>query len=420
MWSTAQAKASSTSVSDRVRRALVFLVSLAVLGLARLASADQVLPAPTQTTNGTPAPTAWLLWAAPPGESAPAPLLAALSPHVVALPAGSLAAAGQALLRAKKDVVELRCVDVLAGLIPVTEQLLADHALQVAQPLLVELFGLRLLCADRLGDANHARLAARALQHLRVTPPADLALVLARYASEERFGPPLPPVQIESDPPGATVFRNLQPVGVTPLSIEGGRESEDRLDVELPGYRKLHRSLGAGGHLVLSLRPEDRAGILAEQATLLPIGSVEQAQVLSALVVLPALIQQPMHTIVVLSPKERSGQALLGEALLVRVFDGTRRSFTLPLSDIAAGTIESQAASVRRLLASPETPGVTALAQPAAPTTAPAKAAPKKRGLFGGTKWYTWVVAGGVVALIAGLLIAEKTSPEKVTLSATR
>lgn len=109
---------------------------------------------------------------------------------------------------------------------------------------------------------------------------------------------PLPPVQIESDPPGAAVFRNLQPVGVTPRS-KGGRESEDRLDVELPGYRKLHRNLGAGGQLVLSLRPEDRAGILAEQATLLPIGSVEQAQILSALVVLPALTQEPMHTIVV-------------------------------------------------------------------------------------------------------------------------
>jgi hypothetical protein len=44
------------------------------------------------------------------------------------------------------------------------------------------------------------------------------------------------------------------------------------------------------------------------------------------------------------------------------------------------------------------------------------KDAPKKKGLFGNTKWYTWVVAGGVVALIAGLLIAEKVSPEKVTI----
>jgi hypothetical protein len=35
-------------------------------------------------------------------------------------------------------------------------------------------------------------------------------------------------------------------------------------------------------------------------------------------------------------------------------------------------------------------------------------------------KWYTWVVAGGVVALIAGLLISEKVSDDKVTISASR
>jgi hypothetical protein len=53
--------------------------------------------------------------------------------------------------------------------------------------------------------------------------------------------------------------------------------------------------------------------------------------------------------------------------------------------------------------------------------TAQAVPPPKKKSWwpFSNTKWYTWVVAGGVAALIAGLLIAEKVSPQTETITAT-
>jgi hypothetical protein len=53
-----------------------------------------------------------------------------------------------------------------------------------------------------------------------------------------------------------------------------------------------------------------------------------------------------------------------------------------------------------------------------APAAKPSGPPPKsERSAWG--KWYTWVAAAGVVALVAGLLIAEHVGDDKVTVTAS-
>jgi len=41
----------------------------------------------------------------------------------------------------------------------------------------------------------------------------------------------------------------------------------------------------------------------------------------------------------------------------------------------------------------------------------------KKLGIWG--KWYTWVAAGGVVALVVGLLVAQNVGDDKLTVKSS-
>src|SRR5581483_3089785 len=100
--------------------------------------------------------------------------------------------------------------------------------------------------------------------------------------------------------------------------------------------------------------------------------------------------------------KARGGQAVAGEALYARVFDLGQRRWLTRLAEIAPDTSQKQAQHLIQLAAL-QLPGV-----PAAPGK-PVAAAPKKAESsgWGGfklpftrTKWYSWVIAGGVVALI--------------------
>lgn len=96
--------------------------------------------------------------------------------------------------------------------------------------------------------------------------------------------------------------------------------------------------------------------------------------------------------------------------------------------DIAAGGAAEQAAALQALLASKD--GKAIAARPAAapavvPAPAPAKVEPKKSFLgilaqpFAKTKWYTWAIAGGVTALVVGLMVAGRYGKDSVTLDAT-
>ncbi len=395
------------------------------------------------TSPSTASPRGVIVWSAQTRGSLPPDLRQALAATLVEPDPGPLAAAITTLVSAKKALAELRCTETLSPVAQAIDRLLQDHRIADTQVLLSELYSVLLQCADRLNQGPLSRRASDALFALQAPVPPDVALVLARHQSPRRYGPPLPPIRVESDPPGALVRRNLLPVGPTPAAVEGGEEPgptydptvpahpTDFIDVELAGYRKLHRTLPARGELVLALRPEDRPPILLEQVALQEPGSDAQAALLRTLsdVVASSKTPSSLRQIVVVWPKERAGSPVAGEGLLARVYDLDRRAWQGAANEISAGPAPSQAQAIAGLLRRDDgaTPAGVASALAAGtgkPATskdaAASKEAPKKKGLFGNTKWYTWVVAGGVVALIAGLLIAEKVSPEKVTISATR
>ncbi|MFO0574468.1 MAG: hypothetical protein U1A78_10735 [Polyangia bacterium] len=384
-------------------------------------------------TAPSPAARELLLWCAAPGEPMPPPLAKALGERTTPLPGGALQAAGAAVAEARTAVAGLRCGDVLSKLDQAGDAVLGEQPLPEARAVLGELYGLMLFCADRASDRPRAEKAAAALVALQTPVPADVALVLSRYQKPPLFGPSRPPSRLETDPPGAMALRNLQPLGPTPLLVPGGRPDEDVLDVELPGMRKLRRPLGSGEQLVLALRPEDRPKVLADQIAQRPVGSDEQEAALRRLADAPLAREAlPGRRVLIVGPRQRAGAPVLGEALFARAYDLDRRAWLGPLAEIPIGEGPAQAQRLLALLPPPGAapgaaavpPGVAAaLAKPsgkAAPSgSALEKGKTGSRLPFAKTKWYTWVVAGGVVALIAGLLIAEKVSTDKVVVTAT-
>lgn len=365
-------------------------------------------------------PRAILLWSGPLGELLPPPIAQAFADRVEVLEGGAMSGAARVLLTARRALGEMRCSEVLAPLSQAADRVLDEVLLPDARPLLSELYGVMLLCADRVNDAVAAQKASAALKAMQAPVPADVALVLARHDALPRFGPPRAPVHLESDPPGAVVLRNLIPVGVTPLDVAGGVPAEDFIDVELPGFRKQHRPLGSNQQIILSLRPEDRAPVLLDRAAMFAPGSDEQGAVLKALANTAGAQVLKSRLILVAGPKQRGGIPAAGEQLLARVYDLERKAFVGPPVEIAAGAANAQAQAMIALCDDGKKTGSgvsTGQALVAGKTPPPAK---KSWLPFRNTKWYTWVVAGGVAALIAGLLIAEKVSPEKVTISATK
>lgn len=370
-----------------------------------------------------------LLWTAAPGEPIAPALAQALTKQGTIAPSGALRSAGVVVATARRAVLELKCSEAIAMLDKAADAVLAEVSLPEARPLLSEAYGLMLVCADRLNDRERAEKASAALTAMQSTVPSDVALVLARYAvaTQPPFGPPRAPVRVETDPPGAVVARNLIPVGVTPLVVAGGNPAVDVLDIELPGMRKLRRPLGSGTELVLSLRPEDRPGVLCDRAAQLPLGSDEQAAVLRQLAESPqAQTTLPSRRLIVIGPKERAGSPVAEEPLVARIYDLDRRQWTSGRSEVAIGPPATQAGRVFALL-SVAGPAAAPAGQPKAVAAAASAAKPPEKEkpasgfklAFGKTKWYTWVIAGGVVALLAGILIADKVSSDSVTVTAT-
>ena len=372
------------------------------------------------------------VWSAAPGEPMPPALAQALAKQVAAAPSGALRAAGVAVGQARRAMMEMKCSEILPVLEQAADAVLAEVSLPEARPVLSEAYGLMLVCADRLNDRERADKAAAALTAMQAPVPSDVALVLARYAAAAQvpFGPPRAPVRVETDPPGAVVARNLIPVGVSPLIVAGGNPAFDVLDIELPGMRKLRRPLASGNELVLALRPEDRPGVLLDRAAQLPLGSDQQAAVLKQLADAPlAAGALPSRRVVMVGPKERTGTPIGGETLVARIYDLDRKQWSSGLGDVAIGPPASQASQIFALLsvAGPAAPPVArptkagaAAAAVVASAARPAAAPTSGSKLpFGKTKWYTWVIAGGVLALLAGILIADKVSTDKVTISAS-
>jgi hypothetical protein len=378
------------------------------------------------------APLAVAVWSAAPGEPMPPALSQAMGAQVATAPGGALRAGGITVAMARKAVLELRCGDALPALEQAADAVLNEVSLPDARPLLSEAYGLMLVCADRVNDQARAEKAAAALTAMQSTVPSDVALILQRYSSAAQapFGPPRAPVRVETDPPGAVVARDLIPLGVTPLSVPGGNPAYDVLDIEMPGMRKVRRPLASGNELVISLRPEDRPGPLFDRVAQLPLGSNEQEAVLKQIADAPlSVVSLPARRVLVVGPKERGGTPRPEEPLSARIYDLDRKQWSSATSDIAIGPPAAQGGQLVALLTATAPPTPTPTPTKGGKATAAVAAAAKPAasssslgGLklpFAKTKWYTWVIAGGVVALLAGILIADKVSTDKVTVTAT-
>lgn len=341
--------------------------------------------------------------------------------HLSLLPGGALRHAGQTVVAARRAVAELRCSEARPALEQAEERLLAETAVADARGTLGQIEALLLICADRLGDETRAGRAADRLLMAGMPVPPDAQLVLRRYRPGPLFGPAPPPSYVETEPKGAQLIRDLLKVGTAPGAVPGGDPEADLLDVELPGWRKVHRPLGSGEKLFFGLQAEDRLAVLSDAISAREIGSAEQTAALGQLAGLKDLRRPFGARLLVVGPAQRGGQAVAGERLKARVYDLDQRRWLGPAADVPAGAASEQA---QRLVAL-----VQGKAPPAASGASVAKATPAKKaestssggflGLrFTKAKWYSWVVAGGVAAVIVGLLVADHFSTDSVTVHA--
>src|SRR5262249_32512033 len=117
---------------------------------------------------------------------------------------------------------------------------------------------------DQLGRPADA---ARAAERLSWTAGSneDIKRLVDKYHVSRAWEPARPSLTVESEPPGAVVYRNLRELGAAPQTTPGGNPTIDVLDVEAPGFRRAHRDLPAGGETVkVALVKEDRLGVLVD------------------------------------------------------------------------------------------------------------------------------------------------------------
>ncbi len=256
-----------------------------------------------------------------------------------------------------------------------------------------------LVCYDQLNQPDDA---ARAADRLGFTAGTndDVQRVLDRYRRDHRWEPLLPPVQVTTVPPGATVYRDLQAVGAAPIVVPGGDPSIDTLDVELVGYRRAHLPLGSAlsgaGAVEVKLEREDRVALLVDDLR-------QQAP------------EPPAGQVAAL------GQRVGAARVLILVPEGAAkvhgRWVDVRTGGWGADTVEVDAAGPQAMdrLAEYVAPAVPVPAGAVMASKQKPKPAEAPKSAWG--KWYTWVAAGGVVILIGTLLIVDKVGSDKLTVT---
>ncbi|MEO6952519.1 MAG: hypothetical protein ABI321_11945 [Polyangia bacterium] len=263
-----------------------------------------------------------------------------------------------------------------------------------------------LLVYDQLGRNDDA---ARAATRLRMAPGStdDVKVLLDRHYPGARAGAALPPVEIVSTPAGAQVYRDLSPIGVTPITVDGGDRSIDFVDIEAKGFRRAHLALGMGGHVEVALAPEERLGVLVDHIR-------DQSP------------DAPAVEVAAL------GKRVGADRILVILPDGPRKVLARWLevksqkwSDPTLRVDNAGTPAMERL-ASYVAPGDAsngdgAQLGPAPAVTAPPATAPAKKSKYGmWGKWYTWVAAVAVVGLVVGLLVAQNVGDDKLTFKSSK
>lgn len=303
--------------------------------------------------------------------------------------------------RAEALFVRLKMADAAREYQAAEELLLTDVPISVTQARLGAVERNLLVIFDQQGRAEEA---ARAAERLGWTAGAndDVKALLDKHQRSRAWQPAFAPVHVVSEPPGAQVYRNLSPVGVTPIDVAGGDPKVDAIDIELAGHRRAHEPLGrTGGELRIALVKEDRLGALVDQVRVkapeAPPGEVAAI-----------------------------GKRVGAPRVLVLLPDGPQKVMARWL-DVKAQKWGAAAVRVDSA-GQPAMDKLAAYVAPAggAPGPAPAGVIEKKpttptKGKWGAWgKWYTWVAAGGVLALVAGLLIAQNVGDDSLKISVTK
>lgn len=302
------------------------------------------------------------------------------------------------LRRAEASFVKLKYADAARDYEAAEQTLMSDVPFDFLRATLGDVERNLLACYDQLGRVADA---ARAAERLSWTAGSneDMKRLVDKYWVPRSWEPARPPVTVESEPPGATVYRDLREMGAAPQTMAGGDPSVDVVDVEARGFRRAHRELRAGETMKVALVKEDRLGVLVDAI---------RAQSPDA------------------NPKDVAavGRRVGAARVLVLLPDGPKKLLGRWLDvDKAAWAPESArvdaggGAAMERLAmyaAPKEQAGPPTLV---AGATAPAPEKKKSRlGAWG--KWYTWVAAGAVVALVVGVLVASKVGDDSLTVTA--
>ena len=281
-------------------------------------------------------------------------------------------------------------------------QLFADVPFDSMRSRIAEIESGLLSVYDQTGRSADA---SRADDRLHMAPGSldDVRVLFDRHGTPATQGAALPPVEIVSQPAGAQVYRDLQPVGVTPLFVDGGDRNVDFVDVEAPGFRRAHIALGMGGRVEVVLTREDRLGVLVDRIR-------DQAP------------DAPPQDVAAL------GKQIGAMRVLAILPDGPRKVLarwldvkTAKWTDATLRVDNAGQVAMERLAgyAAPGEAQYAGAAQPPGQRVAEAPPPPpkKKLGMWG--KWYTWVAAGAVVALVVGLLVAQNVGDDKLTITAS-
>ena len=142
---------------------------------------------------------------------------------------------------------------------------LVELPVAAACPQVAEIARLRLRLAELHRDEPRAVHAALLLRACAAPATAEDTAATARHPAPSPAA--ARPLRVESDPPGASVFLDLQAVGATPLELTAPRRADALLDVERAGLRKAHRVLdgAGGGTLAVALGRDDGLAALVDR-----------------------------------------------------------------------------------------------------------------------------------------------------------
>ena len=322
---------------------------------------------------------------------------------------------------------------------------LAELPSEVACARLVEVERLRLRYAELVKGEEPAVRAAMLLGACEVKPTEEDAAAIARHPARAGAGsagqgavsrqagqamqiPGQAGVRIESEPVGAEVRLDLRLIGKTPMVLPEVRRGDAFVDVELPGYRKVHRAVPAAGTLSVALAKDDRVGELIDRVRE-AAGNAPESDF--------AEIGRRVGAARLLVLRRGDG------ALQARVLEVATAAWTkLPIAIDAKSEDDAAVQAVALLAAKPESDSLAARTQrPAqkgaagaggpAGAVGPAAAGTAQKGqnmqgagaalggkdaTAGWKHWYTWVVGGALVVGVGAFVIANHVGDDQVTI----